>query len=69
MINRGRGVITRGRGVITFINHPPTLSDQYSPIFDIEANYKCIKQEILSLVASKIERIKNDANLKHLIKE
>ena len=35
----------------------------------IEANYKCVKQEILSLVASEIERIKNDANLKHLIKE
>ena len=35
----------------------------------IEANYKCVKQEILSLVASEIERIKNDTNLKHLIKE
>lgn len=35
----------------------------------IEANYKCVKQDILSLVASEIERIKNDTNLKHLIKE
>ena len=35
----------------------------------IEANYKCVKQEILSLVESEVERIKNDANLKHLIKE
>ena len=35
----------------------------------IEANYKCVKQEILSLVESEIERIKNDAKLKHLIKE
>lgn len=35
----------------------------------IEANYKCVKQDILSLVESEIERIKNDANLKHLIKE
>ena len=35
----------------------------------IEANYKCVKQEILTLVESEIERIKNDANLKHLIKE
>ena len=35
----------------------------------IEANYKCVKQDILTLVASEIERIKNDANLKHLIKE
>nr|DAS66236.1 MAG TPA: hypothetical protein [Caudoviricetes sp.] len=35
----------------------------------IEANYKRVKQEILSLVESEIERIKNNANLKHLIKE
>ena len=34
----------------------------------IEANYKCVKQDILSLVASEIERIKNDPNLKGLIK-
>ena len=35
----------------------------------IEANYKCVKQEVLSLVASEIERIKNDPELKGLIKE
>ena len=35
----------------------------------IEANYKCVKQDILTLVASEIERIKNDPNLKGLIKE
>ena len=35
----------------------------------IEANYKCVKQDILSLVESEIERIKNDPNLKGLIKE
>ena len=35
----------------------------------IEANYKCVKQEVLSLVTSEIERIKNDPNLKGLIKE
>ena len=35
----------------------------------IEANYKCVKQDILSLVVSEIERIKNDPNLKGLIKE
>ena len=35
----------------------------------IEVNYKQVKQEILSLVESEIERIKNDPNLKHLIKE
>lgn len=35
----------------------------------IEANYKRVKQEILSLVESEIERIKNAPGLKHLIKE
>ena len=35
----------------------------------IEANYKRMKQEVLTLVASEIERIKNDPNLKGLIKE
>ena len=40
-----------------------------SPRETIEANYKCVKQEILSLVASEMERIKNDAKLKGLIQE
>ena len=35
----------------------------------IEANYKRVKQDILTLVASEIERIKADPNLKGLIKE
>ena len=35
----------------------------------VEANYKRVKQDILSLVASEIERIKADPNLKGLIKE
>ena len=35
----------------------------------IEANYKQVKQEVLTLVASEIELIKNDPNLKGLIKE
>ena len=35
----------------------------------IEANYKRVKQEILSLVSSEMERIKNDPHLKGLIKE
>ena len=35
----------------------------------IEANYKQVKQEILSLVTSEIERIKTDSKLRHLIKE
>ena len=33
----------------------------------IEANYKRMKQEILSLVESEIERIKVDPNLCHLL--
>ena len=35
----------------------------------IEANYRMVKQDILTLVASEIERIKNDPTLKHLIKK
>ena len=34
----------------------------------IEANYKCVKQDILTLVASEIERIKADPLLGHLVK-
>lgn len=35
----------------------------------IEANYKRVKQEVLSLVESEIERIKNDPATAHLVKE
>ena len=35
----------------------------------IEANYKWVKQDVLTLVANEIERIKADPNLKGLIKE
>ena len=35
----------------------------------IEANYRMVKQDILTLVASEMERIKNDPILKGLIKE
>ena len=35
----------------------------------IEANYKRVKQEILSLVELEIERIKSDPNLAHLLKD
>ena len=35
----------------------------------IEANYKRVKQEVLTLVASEIERIKNDPALRQLIRE
>ena len=35
----------------------------------IEANYKRVKQEVLSLVDSETIRIKSDPNLAHLIKE
>ena len=51
--------------IVEFLNEDG--SDSLSET--IEANYKRVKQEILSLVESEIERIKNDPNLKHLIKE
>ena len=35
----------------------------------IEANYRRVKQEILSLVDSEIEQIKNNSLLSHLIKQ
>lgn len=35
----------------------------------IEANYRHIKQEVLSLVDTEISRIKSDVNLQHLIKD
>ena len=35
----------------------------------IEANYKCVKQDILTLVASEIKRIKTTPSLSYLIKE
>ena len=35
----------------------------------IEANYRQVKQEVLSLVDTEIERIKADPKLCHLIKE
>ena len=35
----------------------------------IEANYKCVKQEIIVLIEKEIKRIKEDPSLCHLIKE
>jgi traG family protein len=35
----------------------------------IEDNYKCVKQDILSLVTKELERIKSNPILRHLIKE
>ena len=35
----------------------------------IEANYRQVKQEVLSLVDTEVERIKADSKLCHLIKE
>ena len=34
----------------------------------IEANYKCVKQDVLTLVDSEVERIENDPEPCHLIK-
>ena len=35
----------------------------------IEANYKCVKQQVLSIVDAEIERIKSTPNLSGLFKE
>ena len=35
----------------------------------IETNYKCVKQDVLSLVNTETQRIKNDPELRHLIRE
>jgi hypothetical protein len=35
----------------------------------IEANYKCVKEDVLSLVKNETERIKSDPKLAHLLKE
>ena len=36
---------------------------------EIEANYRQIKQDIVLIIESEIERIKNDPDLKHLVPE
>lgn len=36
---------------------------------EIESNYKQIKSDILAIVVSEMERIKNDPDLQHLIKD
>jgi hypothetical protein len=36
---------------------------------EIEANYKQIKSDILNIVVSEMERIKNDPDLQHLVQE
>jgi hypothetical protein len=36
---------------------------------DIENNYRQIKLDIVHIVESEMERIKNDPNLQHLIQE
>lgn len=56
--------------VVFYISTPPTakfqvMSDNLT--MNIEANYKRVKQEILSLVDAEIERIKNNPNLAHLM--
>lgn len=36
---------------------------------EIEANYRQIKSDILHIVDSEMERIKNDPNLQHLVQQ
>jgi len=35
----------------------------------IEANYRLIKADVVQIVESELERIKNDPNLQHLIQQ
>ncbi len=35
----------------------------------IEANYKQIKSDVMQIVESEMERIKNDPDLHHLVKQ
>lgn len=34
---------------------------------EIEANYKQVKQDVMTVVESEMERIKNDPDLQHLV--
>ena len=36
---------------------------------EIEANYKQIKRDIVLIIESELDRIKNDPDLQHLIQE
>jgi hypothetical protein len=36
---------------------------------EIETNYKQIKRDIVSIIESELERIKNDPDLQHLVQE
>jgi len=36
---------------------------------EIESNYKRLKSDIMNIVVSEMERIKNDPNLQHLVQE
>ena len=51
--------------IVDFINEDGSDSLKET----IDANYKCVKHDVLALVKSEIERIKSDPLLKHLIKE
>ena len=51
--------------IVDFINE----DDSDSLKETIDANYKCVKHDVLALVKSEIERIKSNPLLKHLIKE
>jgi hypothetical protein len=37
--------------------------------FEIEANYKQIKRDIVLIIESELDRIKNDPDLQHLVQE
>ncbi len=51
--------------IVDFINEDGSDSLKET----IDANYKCVKHDVLALVKSEIERIESDPLLKHLINE
>ncbi len=46
-----------------------TFQSRFKMKQEIEANYKQIKSDVLHIVESEMERIKNDPNLQHLVQE
>jgi hypothetical protein len=51
--------------ILSFIDE----NGQYNMKAEIEANYKQIKRDIVLIIESELERIKNDPDLQHLVQE
>lgn len=51
--------------ILSFVNE----QGEYKMKQEIESNYKQIKSDILNIVVSEMERIKNSPNLQHLLQQ